>query len=52
MVPCHSCHIYGAWRSRGGEGGLKTSYRHWRIKLFYVQKCQTEINRFKVFDDE
>ena len=21
MVPCHSCHIYGTWGSRGGEGG-------------------------------
>ena len=27
-------------------------YRHWRIKLFYVQKCQTEINQFEVFDDQ
>ena len=24
----------------------------WKIKLFYVQKCQTEINRFKVFDGQ
>ena len=26
-------------------------WRCWRIKLFYVQKCRTEINQFKVFDD-
>ena len=25
---------------------------HWRIKLFYVQKCQIEINQFKVFDGQ
>ena len=33
---------------------MKTTdkYRHQRIKLFYVQKCQIEINRFKVFDDQ
>ena len=27
-------------------------YCHQRKKLFYVQKCQIEINRFKVFDDQ
>ena len=27
-------------------------HRRWRIKQFYVKKCQTEINRFKVFDDQ
>ena len=26
--------------------------RRWRVKVFYVQKFQTEINRFKVFDDQ
>ena len=26
--------------------------RQCRIKLFYVQKCQIEINRFKVSDDQ
>ena len=28
------------------------SNQHWRIKLFYVQKCQSEIYQFKVFDDQ
>ena len=32
MLPCHSCFIYGTWRSKelGGVGGgevLKSSYR-------------------------
>ena len=30
MVPCHSCHIYGAWKSKEVRGRIKVII--WEVK--------------------